>query len=120
MSKVVTKPRLTPIEGENKSKKEIKQEQIVLEQQLATATPNAYNLKKYIENILESPNAEEILNAIVEDLNKIESTYLQDEAKQKIKDQKNILGFVLSEISTFGDQYNIVCALCAKLGYRRK
>lgn len=106
-------------EPEQKSKRQMRKEQEAEMALLATSTPNITNLKLYLENILSNPNCEEILSTIVEELLKKEQMALNEQSKQEVQREKKLLGYIMSTLVTYGDQYNMILSLSSKLGYRR-
>lgn len=106
-------------EPEQKSKRQMRKEQEAEMALLATSTPNITNLKLYLENILSNPNCEEILSTIVEELLKKEQMALNEQSKQEVQKEKKLLGYIMSTLVTYGDQYNMILSLSSKLGYRR-
>lgn len=104
---------------EKKSKRQIKKENELQGAMIANSIPTASNLKLYIENILDNPNCEEILTSIVDELLKQEQMALNDNAKESLKNQKTILAILFLEVTSYGDQYNMLLSLSQKLGYRR-
>lgn len=121
MARVVNRPRLEPIQTEEKiSKHEQKQQSIQDKQEILSRTPTYSTLKDYVSSILLSDAYEDILSEMVNKLLKDEQMALTEASKSDIKMQKKILGAVFSEVATFGDQQGFLYLLSDRLGYRRR